>query len=846
MSRKKKTKPTPVVAGGAVSAGPADLAEVTLAAARYKDAIEQFKELLKRERRPEWLEGLAAAYAGRAEQLAAKGMIKEALALWRTRSDACNVPLLDGRYVGWLLKNGQVEQALGFLAAVEKLPPEAQAAAQTQLAPAVLVAPDALLAGLAADSPVLQHRAAARAALAACAHGDEAALAAALQAISFRSPYRDLRPLLRALSLHASDPQQAASALARVPEKGPFEPLAQVLQVCLMPAGEWLAGLRGLDEAGRTLVLDLKGCPPAQRALVLDLMARTGDAPTPVELFDLAMRHCRAMTGGIVRPLCLRLLPHAPQRLDAFRANLPPLAAAEQERVLALAAELKQDPDRAEPHWLRLVKLLSATPATSATPAGQQRAALVLRRLADEHSHHSPDGSLCAHAQDWLAQSLKLDPADRATHLRLVRDARLHGSLKQARSLLDAARERFPDDAPLLQEAVEVALAAGAFKKAAGLAKQVLQLDPINPRVRTLIGRAHLSHARKQIDAHNRAAARRELDEAATWLRSADERGLVRLLQGFAAESAAAADSLWHEAVAELGPLLGAFHLLMEGGRSGLEARVLLGRAGVDLAAPPSVEQTVALAQGLNLLPERDRALHAVLAALRGMLERAAGALHLSESEHVLVCEALLRHEQQALTRRFAKAALERWPQRPVFVYLDAAAQYGAQPWRMPRHEWQRLDRVFEQAQDEGDQRTARRLSKLLGAAAGPDDDDDDGFPADLGEPGAAGIGDAMDMIEASGGEDAFLDVARRRLGKAAFDRLRRDVGGNKKQLAQALAELLLVAEQELKQLPPPRAAWPNAAPKPAPKAAPKPAPKTPAVRILPPATLVQPDLFDD
>ena len=796
MSRKKKS--ASIVPASTDSAALEEHAHAALGASRYKEAIDHFKGLLKRERRSAWLEGLAAAYAGRAEQLVGKGMVKEALALWRTRADACGVSLLGGPYVGWLLQSGQIEQALGLLPAVERLPPEARALAHTQLAAAVLAAPDAALSGLPADSAMLRQRAAARAALAACARSDATGLEEALQAISFRSPYRDLRPLLKALALHASDPPQAAAALARVPEKGPFEPLARALRVCLMPGTEWLAGLRQLDEAGRTLVLDLKGCPEPQRALVLDLMGRAGaSAATPLELCDALLRHRRVIGDGRARQLCLRLLPHAPQRLDAFRTSFPPLAAAEQERVLALAAELKQQPEQAETHWLRLIKLLGAAPAAV---ANQQRAALVLRRLADSHAGHRADGKLCRHARDWLGQSLNLDPADHASHLRLVRDARLCGDLRQARARLDAARKQFPEDAPLLQEAVEIALAAGAFKKAAGLAKQVLQLDPINPRVRTLIGQAHLAHARKQLKAHNPQAAQRELDEAATWVRNAGERGLVKLLSGFVAESAIAGAALWREAVGQLGsPLLGAFHLLLEGKRiksqPALESRDLLRRAGIDLDATPSAAQVVALAHALNTLPERDAALRAALDPLRGMLERAASAPHFSESEHLLVCEALHRHGQPDLTRRFAEAALERWPQRPAFVYLDAAARFGAEPWRMPQREWQRLDRVFEQARDQGDQRTAARLSKLL-AAAGHGVPGDD-LPSDLDELGADGMRGVMEMMLAFGGEDHFLDMARRQLGKATFDELRRDIKGSKKQFAQALIELLASAEAE-------------------------------------------------
>jgi cellulose synthase operon protein C len=798
MSSKKKAKPArmaAVEAGQAGSLDPAELASAALAAARYKDAIELFKDLLKRERRPAWLDGLAAAYAGRAGQLAAKDMVKEALALWRTRAEACEVPLLDGPYVGWLMKTGQIDQALRLLPSVDKLPAALSEQATTQLAPAVLVAADHLLAGLSPESQ--GHRAAARTAIAACAQdgaqGDAAALEVALQGISFRSPYRDLRPLLKGLTLLATDPAAAAASLARVPVPGPCRALLQALRVCLMPGTEWLAGMRALDDAGRALVLDLKGCPLPQRALVLDLMVRSGSgALTPAELFDLLQRHRRVLPDGAARPLALRLLPHAPQRLDAFRAGFGPLVAADQERVLALAAELKLRPEDAEDHWLRLVKLLGQ----SQSPAGQRRAALVLRRLADEHAHHSPDGSLCVHALDWLQQSLKLDPTDRDTHLRLLRDARRDGDLKRARIWFDAASHQFPGDALVLQEGVEIALAAGAYKKAAGLAKQVLQADPINPRVRTLVGQSHLAHARKLIGAHKLQPAQRELDEAALWLRSAADRGQLALLRGFAAEPAETGDSLLRQAVADLGgALVGAFHLLLEAKRvkpgSGFAPQELLRRAAVDAHGTPDAAEVLALAQALHATPQREPAVSVALGVLNGMLTHAAARLQLNETDHLLLCEALHRHGQVELTRRFSAAALARWPGRPVFVYLEAAARFGAVPWTMPQTEWERLDRVFERARDQGDERTASRLSKLLGAASGPG-----AFDVPNGPPafGAGAIGGVLDRLLQSGYEDEILDLARREMGKATFERLRREVNGSKRQFAEALVEMLKAA----------------------------------------------------
>ena len=254
MSRKRKHHKAPATPPAANGAALTSHADAALSASRYKEAIEHYKELLKRERRPAWVEGLAAAYAGRAAQLAAKGLLKEALALWRTRAEVCGAPVFEGPYVSWLLQAGDTDQVLRLLAGATRLPPETQVQLETQLAAAVLVAPDSALTRLAADSPLMRHRAAAQAALAACARGDDAAMATHVQAIPFRSPYRDLRAILKALALYPTDIEQAAAALARVPADGPFEPLAAVLRVCLLPGHEWIATLRSLDHDGRALL----------------------------------------------------------------------------------------------------------------------------------------------------------------------------------------------------------------------------------------------------------------------------------------------------------------------------------------------------------------------------------------------------------------------------------------------------------------------------------------------------------------------------------------------------------------------------------------------------------------
>lgn len=844
MSRKNRPKPGSV----SPSATP-QAAEAALAASRYKEAVEHFKALLKRERNPAWLEGLAAAYAGRADQLAAKGMFKEALALWRTRADTCGVPLLAGPYVGWLLQSGDVGQALALLRS-DALAPDIQ----RQLAPAVLMAPDALLAGVSAEHPLLRHRAAAQAALAAVARADDAAVTEALQAIPFRSPYRDLRSLLKVLALLRTDPAQAAEALARVGEGGGFERLAAALRVAVLPADEWLDGLRRLDDAGRMLVLELLGCPERQRPLVMALAQAKEDDLKPLALYDLLVRHRGTLPEGLAPALCLRLLPHAPRRVDGFAAHFTPLPHGEIDRIRALAAELDHDLDWALEYWLACVRQWRTDPAT------KRRAALVLRRLAGDRRFHEDDGT--SDELEWLKESLELDPSDREAELRLLRVLRERGDLKQARTRLDAARERFPDDAAVLLEAVQTALASGAFKKAIGLAKQVLAIDPINPQVRSVIGQAHLSHARKQLGSRKPKAAQRELDEASGWLRGTAELATLGLLRGLAAEVPAEGDVLLRRALADLGgTLVGAFHLALEAGRARVSVAIALQRAGAELDATPDMPQLTALAQALNAARADDRDVHRALDALQPMLKRAATAAQGSESELMLVCEALLRQGRTGLTQRFAATALKRWPGRPAFVYFELAGHYLSEPWCMPAREQQRLEQAFEQARTQDDRRSASRIAELLreaggfglGGFGGVDDFDD--FEADDEDEDLADDPRVLaELLRAAGGEKAFLDLVRRQLGKAEFDRLRREIGGSTTHFAAALMEMLAGADGPTPGPMPGRMPGPTPIPGPIPGRTPgpmpgnRPAPKPQPVarRRSPPPDDEQIGLFDD
>ncbi|MBI5438397.1 MAG: hypothetical protein HY936_05550 [Nitrosomonadales bacterium] len=826
MSRKTKPhKPhsKPVSPHAMDSVALAAEAEAALGASRHKEAIELYKELIKRERQPNWIDGLASCYAGRARDLASKGMVKEALVLWRNRTQLCGKPLAEEPYLGWLLQAGELGEMFRLLAD-KNLPDATRAELETRLAATVLAMPDNTLAGLPTDGALLRHRAPVLEALAAYHRGDFVALGEQLQMIPFRSPYRDLKPALKALALLQTDAEAAQAAIARLPSDGPFERLMAVLRAAVLPEGEWLAALRGLDEGGRQMVLDIKGCPDTLRPLLLEL-AKLGDAPAAIPLIDLLLRYRRAMPEDKFIGLYHRLLPHLGRRLlkNPDYAKLP---IENMKHILALAGELLGELEDAGTDWRAMAELLGARPEQ------RLRAALIWRHAADLYP--SRKGGLDKHAFEYLKKSLELDPEDRDSYLTVIRALRSGNDLAQARAYLDKALPRFPKDAGVLLEAVEVALAGKAFKKAVGLAKQVLELDPINPQVRELIAHALFSHARKQIKAGNNPAARKELDAAEEWLRAPSDRATLKLLRALAGDETDDTNARLREAMADFGgTLMGAFQLLLEADKVGANPKTLLLCAGIDLAATPATETVVVLARALNEARDGKKAIRAALAPLRASLKRAATS-RFSEAEHLLVCEAWQRSDEEDLLFTYAEAALKRWPGRPVFVYFRVMARYGNDSYNIPDRDMHALDKAYKDAKKQGDQRTAQRILTLLE----PPMDDmpfSDGDPFDTfgdmpGSPRAM-----FELLLAMKGEQALLDMVRRAIGKRAFNDLKQQFGGNQKDFTRRLIDMMVEDEARIKRqqptdfLPPP-----INLPPPPPRGKSRPHPE------------IQKDLFDD
>jgi len=753
---------------------------------RYKEAIAAFKDLLHRERRQPWLTALSKAYAGRAEELAGKGMIKEALAIWRGRSELCGTPLVEPAYIELLIQAGQIDTAIGVLKEhpdepeIQRYLPGLRALAAAQ----ALAGRDAVLDFFPGDDPVVRDFPAALAALQAYCQSDDGAVETHLKAIPFRSPYRDLRQILKALLRFDTDEAGAERSLARIDSGSPFSGICNAMRAARLPNPEFMRRCGELNPAERRFATALRGWAPQQVKRVLELR-QLGDQPRPDALMRFLLRHREPLGQDWVRETAMRLLVHQPGEKGHYNRAFGKMSEFHRHRIQALHLEEYGDaPDEIFNTW-REAYLALNQPTGSPDTDSELTGAMLLRHSVDRWLRTEPHHPITVKA---LELSLTLDPVDVPTYLKLIRHYRDAGELKDARRVLDTALDRYPEDAAVLTEAVETAIAGNAFKKAARFARKALERDPINARVRDILVESHLSHARKQIRQGKNTLARKELDEAANWARTEVAKGRIDNLRGVLEVTNGDPDTARERFLSGFertgGGLVGRLYLHLEAQQSGQNVDTFMGQAQLPTTPrKPARKQVLALAHALNELSgEDDYRLGSALESMAKPLEKAAGQdFTLNEME--LICETWLRTDHSDLRLTYARTALKRWPGSPTFVFHHVDAAHDGYIALSPR-EVEALDKAFDRAREAGDERSAHRIGELLRTGspfAEPDDPVFDPF-ADPGFP--EGLPESADLNQ-------IIDLVMSTPGPPEIERLKRELGPE--EARRALEAILLV-----------------------------------------------------
>ncbi len=809
---KKARRSTPRAATSQTPLTPdaiAHKARANLSGGHYREAIADFKQLIKQDPNPDWRVGLADAYAGRARELSAKGMLKEALVMWENRASLGQDIPRDLDHARLLLRLGQTAPVCALLADDASLPAADRDRLRALLAARLLSGDAAIADRLAEDDPVRRHAGAAQAALAACCAGDETGLREALAALPFRSPYRDWAQILKALPSLPDRPREAAELLGRIGADSAFIDLKQAAELALLPESVFLEALRTAGRSKGRFACMLRGWS-AGRIALWDKLARLGTEPAPQAMLRALYQHRESLGADWVRRQSLRLLrddfPVSMKWLAAVGA--PPLTPDEYALIDAWHTERGQYAGMISESWQKYAKLLmNACREGRNDPLDRLRIALALRRteriggvLHDADMNHD-----AWQVARQLEASLDWDPDDLDTWLILIDYYRRNQQAKDARRLLDGATAHWPQNRRLLAAAMDVALDAGAFKKAAGLARGILAQDPINTEVRERLVDAYLAHTRKQVAKDRLDLARKTLAEADEWASggAARERlDLVTELVALIENSATGAPAL-RERVRRLGDGLAALvALALAGDGLRLSPSKLFKAIDCPKLAARSAEDLLAALARLRTHLDRGVKLSRDLSDYLAKPLKGAPWKSLARSDLEAACETLRRSRLHPVRLAVAQAALKQWRGAPIFAFHAFEAKYpNGQPNLRGKDVFD-LEIAMNRARDEGDERTALRIRELLMSASpfgfgpspfrfAPEDDFDEDDPLDSPIDDDVAVDAIIAMIRTAGLEQAMDLIGMPPHIKRDFRKMARQIGEKN-----ALEKIITLFEQ--------------------------------------------------
>ncbi|MGR9106988.1 MAG: hypothetical protein ACU843_08675 [Gammaproteobacteria bacterium] len=694
-------------------------AALALQNGHYKDAVNGFKELLKKEVRHEWKHDLAQAYRGRALELAGKGMYEEALAVLANAVQQDPSADVFQDFLKWSVCAGRVTAALKeYFRVRDRLAKDEVDRVESMFALAALGGNNELAGLFPEDSKLYSHLPAARQAIEAYCRGDDSGLGDSLAKIPFNSPYRDIRVILAVLSGGTSDTSDGAQRLARISGTSAFKPAARLVEQALSKNLN-NADLSRLSDPARTFILATRGVDPRN----WNLAEKISTAPTSAKkLFNSLINESPPCFARIARDLCYRLLPQYPQGLPAYEKRIKPLAIFDLYRINALALEGREDFDDAVRFWVAAANTLREQ---EDTPGNRLIRAMFLRRAATCAGRGS--FSFAIREQDFLEDSLELDPDDVPTYYRLFSLYR-HFDDDAYRDCVERAVKQFPEDSEVLMVAIELAIERNTFKKATKFAKTLLKIDPINPRARSLLVNAHLAHAAKQIVEKKFHLVVKEIDAAEKFAPDNRPSGLIPLYRGlleYAQGNEQQGEQLVDSACKTMGGYLsGYFRTAAEMSRLDFPRPYQKKYSSLlkkESENPPDKKTLLNLVREIQSVSrEADFDFSPVLVYAKKFLS-AAASLDLGCEETEMVLETFQSVAMYQAMCDFASRAVKRWPDMPLFDYYLVYARSRGIAADLSAPDAQRLNDAIDKAHEQNNIRVANRLLQYLESGIFPD-----------------------------------------------------------------------------------------------------------------------------
>ena len=687
-------------------------ANSALTSKQYKDAINHFKQLLKLDPLDQWRHCLADAYLGRARDLAGKGMYKEALVFLENRQQGEDGNTF-GLHIIWTLLSGQHRQAIEtFYKETDRLQWYEIDHIEATFALLIILGHDDILQLIPEGAKLKSYSTTAQLAVRAYCRGNDVELSGLLRKIPFRSPYRDIRSVLSAMSLNSGELKSGREKLENIPQGSPFKAAAKTAHLAISDEFK-ITAFEKMPETARTFISAVRGIDKRVYRLVAKISHSAKSAKT---LFNVLLHQSVSDENPVLQKYCYKLLPHYPGGAKAYQKHFGVLSQFDLSRITALSYERIGDEKYAGWAWEDASDALAKQPSSE---NNRLIRALVLRRSAECCDRYC--GGYTEDAEQLLEQSLECDPDDLPTYLSLFERYKELDGDSSYRNCVERALKQFPEDSQVLMAAIGLAIKRNTFKKATKFAKILLKKDSINSRARSLLINAHLSQAGKQIVVGRFDLAVKEIDEAEEMERPGNPSEAIPLHRGlleYARNNEVQGETMVEQACGIIGSYVrGYFRVLVEMSRLKIARRY---RKKYDSLLKNSASQKPDRSVFLDIIKdfqryslEEDVAIRDPLPSMKKYLA-AAVTLDFSREEMKLICETLQDLDAFQHLKNFAGAATQQWNEDPIFVYFMVFARTDGNPMNLLPPDIKQLKWAIETAKKQKNIRVSHQLIEYL------------------------------------------------------------------------------------------------------------------------------------
>ncbi len=691
---------------------------------RYKKAIEAYKRLITQEQRTEWLEDLAQAYLGRARELSKQSLYQEAAVLWENRAKSCCCEDHIDEYLRWLFLAKRYVKAASVLFNSKIVLQSSEKQQFNEYLAAILLTHDLpeIDAILPADLNWKLHKTLIQQAINAYSQGNDPQ--EYLKQIPFRSPYRDLRLILKAM--HEGTENQL-----QISPNSVYYQFVELLQIRHQTEIVRCDKIMTLSQQEFEFISYLYSWQQEQIKLINHL--RKAHDATPQWLFRFIVDYKTILGEVYSQNACLRILPYHSDNIKEYQHVFTQISDIEITHLYALANELKANIRDSVINWYKMVALLSGSTEHKAFAKLPEKidhislqhryeVAIILRhifKLLDEILDVSEDDTYIS----LLIDSLRFDPTDKPSYIKLI--DYFSQDKKQHQYWIQAAIKQFPSDIEVLLLGIEAAIANKAFKKVEQFAKTILKYDPINAKARRFLLFSHLSSARKQIKAKKYDLARAELEHAEKIERASQRTGLIQINQGWLSvleEDAETATTCFKAALQIItAPILQVICLTVEGQSVKLtNAQMNPWIKRLTQFKPSDQLSSVVITQVINIIKYyQDQALpnlDKILEPFVKVITKSAKYNKLTQHEMQTLCEKLAEIKLFKTLEEYARQGLDAFPRSPLLVYYRVFGKTKGEPraLMLDRHSEFSLTLALSNARSQDDKLATALITNFL------------------------------------------------------------------------------------------------------------------------------------